>query len=55
MATQILAHPALRDLRERISVVEIPRPLWSCPGPWLADALDHLAAARAAVRNRSVP
>jgi len=46
MATQILAHPALRDLRDRITVVEIPRPLWSCPGPWMADALDHLAAAR---------
>jgi iron complex transport system substrate-binding protein len=46
MATQVLAHPALRDLRDRITVVEIPRPLWSCPGPWMADALDHLAAAR---------
>jgi iron complex transport system substrate-binding protein len=52
MATQILSHPALRDLRERITVAEIPRPLWSCPGPWLADALDHLTAARAALRDR---
>ena len=55
MATQILSHPALEDLRDRITVVEIPRPLWSCPGPWMADALDHLAAARAAVRARTSP
>jgi len=55
IATQILSHPAMRDLRERISVVEIPRPLWSCPGPWLAEALNHLAAARAAMRDRSRP
>jgi iron complex transport system substrate-binding protein len=55
MATQILSHPALRDLRERISVVEIPRPLWSCPGPWLVDALEHLAAARAAIGDPARP
>jgi len=55
MATQILSHPALRDLRDRITVVEIPRPLWSCPGPWMADAMDHLAAARSAVRARAAP
>jgi len=55
IATQILSHPAMRDLRKRISVVEIPRPLWSCPGPWLVDALNHLAAARATVRDRSRP
>ena len=55
MATQILSHPALRDLRDRITVVEIPRPLWSCPGPWMADALDLLAAARASLRTRAGP
>jgi iron complex transport system substrate-binding protein len=55
MATLVLSHPALRDLRNRITVAEIPRPLWSCPGPWLANALDHLAAARTSVRKRSTP
>ena len=55
MATQILAHPAMRRLRHRITVTEIPRPLWSCPGPWLADALDHLVAARSALRERTDP
>lgn len=49
MATQILAHPAIEDLRRRITVAEIPRPLWSCPGPWLADALSRLSAARASL------
>lgn len=53
MATQILAHPAMRRLRDRITVAEIPRPLWSCPGPWLADALNHLVAARATLRDRA--
>jgi len=55
MATQVLAHPALRRLRNGITVVEIPRPLWSCPGPWMADALDHLTAARLAVRTGARP
>ena len=55
LAGQILAHPALMRLRERITVAEVPRPLWSCPGPWIIDALDRLAAARAAVDNRSRP
>lgn len=49
LATGMLAHPALAGLRERIAVVEIPRPLWSCPGPWLADALDRLSTARQAL------
>lgn len=55
LATRMLAHPALARLRDRITVAEIPRPLWSCPGPWLADALDHLATARASVRARAGP
>lgn len=48
LATLMLDHPALARLRQRAAVVEIPRPLWSCPGPWLADALERLAAARPA-------
>lgn len=53
MATQILDHPAMRRLRRRITVTEIPRPLWSCPGPWLAEALDHLVTARTSLRGRA--
>ncbi len=55
LASQILAHPALLDLRDRITVAAVPRPLWSCPGPWIVDAMDKLAAARAAVHQRSRP
>ncbi len=55
LADQILAHPALDDLRDRITVAEVPRPLWSCPGPWIVDALDRLAAARADTRRRARP
>jgi iron complex transport system substrate-binding protein len=55
MATQILSHPALASLRERIAVIEIPRPLWSCPGPWLVEALDRLASARRRVRRSQRP
>ena len=55
MATQYLAHPALANLRERITVIEIPRPLWSCPGPWLADALDRLTSARQRLGKRANP
>lgn len=55
LASQLLAHPALVDLRRRITVAAVPRPLWSCPGPWIVDALDRLVAARAAVHQRSRP
>jgi len=54
MATQILAHPAMQRLRQRTRVVEIPRALWSCPGPWLAEALDRLARARASLDGRTL-
>ena len=47
--------PHLVDVRERITVVEIPRPLWSCPGPWMGDALDRLAAARGSLATRASP
>ncbi len=55
LASQILAHPALLDLRDRITVAAVPRPLWSCPGPWIVDALDKLVAARTAAHQRSRP
>lgn len=55
MATEFLAHPALDALRARVTVAEIPRPLWSCPGPWLSDALDRLLAARARARRPARP
>ena len=55
LANQILVHPALADLLNRVTVAEVARPLWSCPGPWISDALDQLATARAAAGRRARP
>ena len=55
LATQTLAHPALLRLRASITVVEIPRQLWSCPGPWLAQAVERLAAVRASLADGRAP
>jgi len=49
-ATELLHHPALKALRARTKVVVIPRPLWSCGGPQLAEAVARLAAARRELR-----
>ena len=38
LAGQVLQHPALRHLPR----IEVPEPLWSCPGPWLVQALRRL-------------
>ena len=47
LATLGLAHPALVALRARARVVEIPARLWTCAGPWMTEAVERLAAARA--------
>ncbi len=49
-ATELLRHPALKGLRTRVHAVVIPRALWSCGGPQLAEAVARLAAARREVR-----
>lgn len=50
LATRLLRHPALAGLRRHATVVRIPAPLWSCPGPQVADAVARLAAARREAR-----
>lgn len=51
MATEILSHPLLARLGERVRVVRMPPKLWTCYGPTLADAYDILIdAAGGAVR-----
>lgn len=42
MATEILKHPVLEKLGERVRVLKIPPKLWTCYGPELADAYDAL-------------
>lgn len=46
LAHRILRDPALRDLERSVRVVRIPPRLWTCPGPWLTEALARLRAAR---------
>ncbi|MBK1697877.1 ABC transporter substrate-binding protein [Rhodovibrio salinarum] len=45
-ATELLRHPALQALAERSVVTRIPRRLWSCGGPQVAEAVRRLAQAR---------
>ena len=48
-AQAILRHPALRSLAGRQAMVRIPRVLWTCGGPQLAEAITRLAEARRAL------
>ncbi|GLK75516.1 cobalamin ABC transporter substrate-binding protein [Methylopila jiangsuensis] len=45
MATEMLRHPVLRRLGDRVKIVRVPPKLWTCYGPSLADAFDILADA----------
>ncbi|MGA0530700.1 ABC transporter substrate-binding protein [Hansschlegelia sp. KR7-227] len=47
LATEILKHPILGQLGERVRVVKIPPKLWTCYGPSIADAYDILVDAAA--------
>jgi iron complex transport system substrate-binding protein len=47
LATEILKHPILGQLGDRVRVVKIPPKLWTCYGPSIADAYDILVDAAA--------
>jgi len=49
-ATALLEHPALRRLARESVVIRIPRRLWTCAGPQVADAVRRLARARREAR-----
>ena len=54
-AQRILRHPAFLSLKDKTTLYEIPSRLWLCPGPWVAEAVERLAAERARLaqgRNR---
>jgi iron complex transport system substrate-binding protein len=48
-AQSVLRHPALQGLAARRAMVTIPRVLWTCGGPQLAEAVSRLAEARRAL------
>ncbi len=50
LATEALKHPMIAALSHRISVVALPARLWTCAGPWIADAVQTLADATADLR-----
>ncbi|GLK66786.1 ABC transporter substrate-binding protein [Hansschlegelia plantiphila] len=49
MATEILNHPALKRLGDRVRVVAIPPKFWTCYGPEIANAYDALVDAAAGI------
>ena len=46
-AQSILRHPAFRSLEGKSTLYAMPSRLWICPGPWVAEAVERLAAKRA--------
>lgn len=46
LAHEILAHPLLAKLGERLKLVALPSKLWTCAGPAVLDAIELLAASR---------
>jgi iron complex transport system substrate-binding protein len=49
IAQRLLQHPAFRALKGRTRVSSIPSRLWLCPGPWIAEAAERLAAEKSRV------
>ena len=45
-AQAILRHPAFLSLKGRTALFNMPSRLWLCPGPWIAEAVERLAAER---------
>ena len=55
-AQRLLHHPAFRALKGRTLVTSIPSRLWLCPGPWIAEAAERLAAQKSrAANSHAVP
>ena len=45
-AQGLLQHPAFRALKGKTAIFRVPSRLWLCPGPWVAEAVERLAAQR---------
>lgn len=46
LAREVLDHPAFRSRQAGITIASLPAALWVCPGPWVAEAVARLSAAR---------
>ncbi len=52
LAHEILNHPLIGRLGDRLRLVALPSRLWTCAGPAVIDAIEMLIDAAAAPRNR---
>ncbi|MEQ1863628.1 MAG: ABC transporter substrate-binding protein [Micropepsaceae bacterium] len=52
-AQAILHHPAFRSLEGKTVLFNMPSRLWLCPGPWVAEAVERLAAERTRLLARA--
>jgi iron complex transport system substrate-binding protein len=52
LAREVLDHPAFRARATGVTIASLPAALWVCPGPWVAEAVARLSAARRSVLNR---
>ncbi|MFD0386610.1 hypothetical protein ACFQ4K_00365 [Tistrella bauzanensis] len=52
LAREVLDHPAFRSRQAGITIASLPAALWVCPGPWVAEAVARLSAARRTVLTR---
>jgi iron complex transport system substrate-binding protein len=50
-----LKHPAFRALKGRTRIYRMPSRLWICPGPWIAEAVERLAAERVTLPGSLAP
>jgi iron complex transport system substrate-binding protein len=55
MATEVLRHPVLSRLSDRMRVVVIPDRLWNCGGPALVEAAERLMRVAKEVRGKVPP
>jgi len=54
-AQALLKHPAFRALKGRTRIYRMPSRLWICPGPWIAEAVERLGAARGTLPGSLAP
>lgn len=54
-AQSVLRHPAFRALNGKTTLYKIPSRLWLCPGPWVGEAVERLAAERARLARLGKP
>ncbi|WP_372014889.1 ABC transporter substrate-binding protein [Tistrella mobilis] len=52
LAREVLDHPAFRARAAGMAITSLPAALWVCPGPWVAEAVGRLSAARRSLAAR---